>query len=218
MKTAWILILSLLVSLPVAFSATPFDQLKSLAGEWISQGNYPIASGTKYELISGGTALMETLQLADGQEMVSVYYQDGGNILMTHFCPANNQPRLKAIGSAPDTIVFQFVDATNLEDLRREHIAGLVLHWQDADHMTQEWTHRVKGEDRKEHFQFSRKQESPSTGTTPFCTQHVHSASSLIHVMSRSHQMDSECTRSAIERGEKSVHKNQCTCRKCDCK
>ncbi len=81
--------------------ATAFGQLKSLAGDW--EGTYEWtgtgAGGSMtatYSLSGNGSAVVETLTMGGVPGMTSVYHLDGADLRMTHFCAAQNQPRLKA--------------------------------------------------------------------------------------------------------------------------
>src|SRR5574341_2226177 len=78
-----------------------FDQLKPLVGEWTGQTSSGKASRVSYQIVSGGTALMERLQTGEEPEMVSVYSPDGDKLAMTHFCSVGNQPQLRtgAVGA-----------------------------------------------------------------------------------------------------------------------
>ena len=57
---------------------------------------------------------------------------------MTHYCAAQNQPRLKAsqIDMAKGILNFDFVDATNLRSPDAPHVYGLEMRLLDADHIT----------------------------------------------------------------------------------
>jgi hypothetical protein len=83
---------------------------------------------------------METLSMHGG--MVSMYHMDGANLMMTHYCAAQNQPRMRAEPAKPDDkkLIFNFLDATNLADPKDPHMHNLVMTFVDADHLTQEWT------------------------------------------------------------------------------
>jgi hypothetical protein len=80
------------------------DRFKSMVGTW--QGKSPTGdtSEVTYHLAAGGTAVMADMHMA-GDDMMSMYYVNGGDLLMTHFCPSNNQPRMKAVVS-PDLTPF----------------------------------------------------------------------------------------------------------------
>jgi len=125
-----------------------FDQLKSLAGEWQGQSSmggktYPVK--LKFEVISGGSAVMETLQPGNEPPMTSVYHENGDKLMMTHYCSGNNQPRLQtATLATPGKLDFEFLDISNLTSPDVEHISGMSLTIKDNDHITEEWKHSGK--------------------------------------------------------------------------
>ena len=80
-------------------SLPKFEQLTSLVGEW--EGKKPSQDGEEtikvtYELTSKGTALVETLFPETVKEMVSIYAQDGQEVVMTHYCMLGNHPRMRS--------------------------------------------------------------------------------------------------------------------------
>ena len=130
-------------------AAAGFERLKSLVGEWQSKSPDGQTVTVSYQLISGGTAVMETLKPANEPGMVSIYHLDGGSLRMTHFCTAGNQPRMRAEAPPGELkqLRFVFVDATNLANSSDVHIRGLTITFQDKDHITQEWAVREGGKD-----------------------------------------------------------------------
>jgi hypothetical protein len=62
---------------------------------------------------------METLAPTGMEEMVTLYSIDRDAITLVHYCPTNNQPRMRAIPRPDQTgrLVFEFQGAGNLEDL-----------------------------------------------------------------------------------------------------
>lgn len=144
-------------------SAHPgWEKLKSLAGEWegtTTHEGQAMPVSVTYTLVSSGTSLMERLTTPDGEDMVTMYHPDGARIMMTHYCSSGNQPRMRAefpLGE-PQSLVFSFVDATNLASSREEHMRKLVVKFQGADHFTQEWTHRKDGKEETGVFKYARK-------------------------------------------------------------
>ena len=140
-------------------AAAGFEKLKSLVGEWQSKSTEGPTVTVSYQLISGGTALMETLKPANEPGMVSVYHLDGDNLRMTHFCTAGNQPRMRAEAPSGDIkqLRFVFVDATNLAKSSDDHIHGVTITFQDKDHITQEWAVRERGKDSLNTLKLERK-------------------------------------------------------------
>lgn len=123
-----------------------FNQIKSLAGEWQGQssvGGQTIPVKLTYVVISGGSAVMETMQAGNEGAMVSIYHENGGKLMMTHYCTGNNQPRLQVQNfDDPQRLDFQFLDISNLASPDGEYISGLVVTFKDKDHFTQKWSHR----------------------------------------------------------------------------
>ena len=129
-----------------------FDKMKALVGQWDAtspEGKTRIT----FQLISEGSALMESMSR---ESMVTVYHPDGDSIMMTHYCAAGNQPRMRAQGSRGDSIVFQFVDAANLKGSSDGHMQGLVIKFQDKDHVTEEWTWKADGKETTSVFHLQR--------------------------------------------------------------
>ncbi len=138
--------------------AAGFEKLKSLAGEWQGAGTDGKMRTATYQLLSGGTAVMETL-IPDGEpSMVTVYYIDGDRLMMTHFCSAGNQPRMRAAVAAGEIqkLDFAFLDATNLSKPTAGHIHRLRLAFQDQHHLAQTWTWREEGKEISDTFSFIR--------------------------------------------------------------
>ena len=135
-----------------AFAGSDFDRLKSLAGEWeatTTEGKTRVV----YQVISNGTALMETIV---NENMVSVYHPDGDATLMTHYCGAGNQPRMRAKAATANTMSFENVDAANLKSKTDGHMTGLVIKFVDANHVTQEWTWKEAGKETTSTFHLQR--------------------------------------------------------------
>ena len=92
-----------------------YARLKTLAGEWEADTGMDKVH-VSYELIAGGTSLVERESSDKMPAMVTVYYLDGDRLLLTHYCMAGNQPTMHAT-YAPDTktLTFDFDSATNLK-------------------------------------------------------------------------------------------------------
>ncbi len=109
------------------------DRFKSMAGAWEGKSPTGDTSEVTYQLEAGGTTVMADMHMSS-EEMMSMYYVDGDQLLMTHFCPSNNQPRMKAVIS-PDlkTVTFDFLDATNLSGPQAGHMHRAVFLFSDAE-------------------------------------------------------------------------------------
>ncbi|MDQ2978742.1 MAG: hypothetical protein M3R62_05945 [Acidobacteriota bacterium] len=136
-----------------------WEWMKSLQGDWEGSYEGKVAARASYRLVSSGTALMETLVSSDHSDMITMYTADGDRLMMTHYCSVNNQPRMRAPAAAGGAkrLVFDYVDATNLEAPDAMHMHRLVVTLNDPDHFSQQWTSREKGKDTSSTFSFTRK-------------------------------------------------------------
>jgi len=136
------------------------EKLKSLVGTWNGKDNEGKPVTLSYKIVSDGTSLMETLDMADNKEtMITMYHLNGDKLMMTHYCSMGNQPRMRADSLSNDgkRLSFKFVDATNLASKKDNHMSKLVFTFKDADHIVQEWTMLMEG--KTEHlasFEFER--------------------------------------------------------------
>jgi hypothetical protein len=164
MKTRWMA--SCVFWLFVAFSvcvARPdpnaaFKKMQGLAGNWEGKDEKGRPVRSTFKLIVSNTAVMETLSPSGMEEMVTVYSLDGDGIALVHFCPANNQPRMRAnpVSAASKELVFNFQGAGNLSSPNAGHQQHLVIQFEDEDHITETWTWRENGSDMPMVFRLSR--------------------------------------------------------------
>jgi hypothetical protein len=125
-------------------SATAFAQLKSLAGDWESKAPDGSKSRTRYEVVSGGSAVVEHFEndaLGAANAMVTVYYLDGDHLRLTHYCMAQNQPRMQAesFNKLTGELRFAFLDATGLSSPEAGHMHNATFRFVDADHFATDW-------------------------------------------------------------------------------
>ena len=144
---------------PQSKPATGFDQLKTLVGEWDGKAENGKSVRVSYKVISGGSALLETLAPGGEPEMLTVYNLDGNHVMLTHYCSAGNQPRMRALAATPGAKEsnFAFLDATNLASPAAGHMHKLAIRLEDNDHFTQRWTWRDTGKEATEVLHFTRK-------------------------------------------------------------
>ncbi len=125
-------------------SAEAFTQLKSLAGHWEEQKASEYKSTLDIELTAGGTALLEKFRMVEqGKpvEMITLYYLDGGQVKLTHYCMAGNQPTMRG-SYAPETktLTFEFESAGNLKSPNDGHMHHAVYKFIDNEHFQTTWT------------------------------------------------------------------------------
>ena len=116
----------------LAGEQTSFEVFKSLQGQWtISAGNKTLPFHMTYALGSNGSIVTEQF----GKEL-SVFYNDKGNLLMTHFCNRGNQPRLRLKeGGAARRYEFDMFDITNLKNPSDDHVQAIIYEIPDPQHI-----------------------------------------------------------------------------------
>ena len=126
-----------------------FDKLKTLSGVWEGKVTtdmkvaVPLENTPMHVVLrttSRGNALMhEMTSPSSADNPITMFYLDGGRVLLTHYCDAGNRPRMEGKLS-PDgkTLEFNFLDVagSNL----REHMHHAKFTFIDANHHTEEWT------------------------------------------------------------------------------
>ena len=136
-----------------------FGKLQALAGEWAGKDEQGGTVTSRFELVAGNTAVMETLKMADmGEDMLTLYSVDQNSIALMHYCPTNNQPKMRATpgAGALKELNFSFEGAGNLPDASAGHEQKLVLEFEDKDHITERWTWRRAGKDTEMVFRLAR--------------------------------------------------------------
>lgn len=128
-----------------------FEKLKGLAGHWRGTSANGDAVDLEYEVVAGGSAVVEHLRPAGGEPaeaMVTVYHLDGDDLLLTHYCVAGNQPTMRAVAIEGDRVRFELSSITNLAAPGAGHMRRAVHRFLGPDRFTTAWTFRVDGEDR----------------------------------------------------------------------
>lgn len=134
-------------------STAAFEQLKALAGHWEAEKSTTEKASVDLELTSNGSAVIERFHmLNDGKpvEMITLYYLDGDQLKLTHYCMAGNQPTM--VGTydpAAKTVKFDFASITNLKSPNDGHMHHAVYTFIDNDHFKTTWTFR---KDQKDQF------------------------------------------------------------------
>jgi hypothetical protein len=138
---------------------TTLSPLKFLVGEWKGADAEGKAHKIAFALSSGGTSLTETLTPPDSPPMTTMYYSDGDQLMLTHYCSLNNQPRMRAAaikeGDKSDHLCLCGCHESQKPD-RCAHAPARTIDVKDHDHFTQTWTLSKAGKDVPKVFSFER--------------------------------------------------------------
>ena len=131
--------------------AVAFEQLRALTGHWETSDTNMVHATLDLEPTAGGTALIEKVRFVDNGksvEMITLYYLDGDELRLTHYCMAGNQPTMAATyDPAAKTIKFDFVGITNLKSPDAGHMHHATYTLIDSDHFKTTWTFRKNQQD-----------------------------------------------------------------------
>lgn len=132
-------------------AASVFEKFKALEGEWQARGEDGKTKHLAYDIVANGSCVQETFTMEgqDDHTMVTMYHLDGEHLMLTHYCMANNQPRMRAESISDDLqeVTFEFFDATNLSSPDEGHMYRAVFHFNGEDEFENAWTFRKNGED-----------------------------------------------------------------------
>ncbi len=133
------------------------DIRKHLTGRWV--GEY--TNGTledpaewnpvevRYLSNGNGSAIIETYYYGDSESpgMSTIYYPNGADLQLTHYCGAQNHPRMKSVSYDEDTrtYAFRFLDITNLHDKADYHSKSLDLTFVTNDNILIQYSGDVRG-------------------------------------------------------------------------
>ncbi len=126
------------------------DTIKKLVGDWVAldeNGEPTDKVVSSYRVTAGGSAVMDIEFAGSEHEMLTVYHQDGDDLVLTHYCMLGNQPHMRAEpGTGPDKLVFNCEGGTNIDCAVDQHMHRGELTLIDEDHLLSKWFMLDKGE------------------------------------------------------------------------
>jgi hypothetical protein len=124
--------------------AEAFEKMKALVGDWQTETSANGKATLHLELASGGTALLEKFHMEENGkpvDMITLYYLDGDQLRLTHYCMAGNQPTMAGTyDPAMKTIKFNFLSVSNLKTPDTGHMHHGLYTFIDNDHFRTNWT------------------------------------------------------------------------------
>jgi hypothetical protein len=146
-------------------SRVAFDLLKALAGSWEARvATFPPAAEVEgkraqvtLKVASMGNTLVHDLSIEGRRDNpFTMMVVDADRLLLTHYCDADNRPRMVGTVSADrKTIEFEFLDISG--NLQYGHMQHAVFTFVDADHHIEDWTFAMPdGTATRAHFDLRR--------------------------------------------------------------
>jgi hypothetical protein len=140
---------------PVIKHSAEFERMKTLVGTWagkMDMGQGPMEFSIQYRLIAAGSVVEERCFIGTPNEMVSMYYDDGGKLAMTHYCMMGNRPSMTAKSVDAKTISFDFNAACCTIDAKKEsHMHAMTVRFDDPNTITTSCKAIMDGKELPEH-------------------------------------------------------------------
>lgn len=117
----------------------------ALEGRWAGEvAGLPEEEGpqpyTEFALTAQGTGVREIMGVGEPHEMTNMYALDGNTLVMTHYCSAGNQPRMRASSITDDGRIEFLVDSVaDLKSADEAYMGSMTLVILDANHIEQHW-------------------------------------------------------------------------------
>jgi len=132
-----------------------FDLLKGMEGNWTGKNSHGEALQVTFRSTAGGSALVSEIHAKGPEDMITMFHLDGDRLLLTHYCSAGNQPRMKVVAADAKSVTFEFVDGTNMAP-QDGHMQHVTFTQADADHHTEDWVFLDHGKEYRELFTLER--------------------------------------------------------------
>jgi hypothetical protein len=131
-----------------------FERMKTLVGTWkgkADMGQGPIEMTMQYRLLAAGSVLEERVFAGTPNEMVTMYFDQGGKLALTHYCMMGNRPAMLLKSSDPRTLKFDFDKTCGINPAKESHMHALTITFDDADTITTNCKAMIDGKETDEH-------------------------------------------------------------------
>jgi len=131
-----------------------FERMKALVGTWQGKadiGQGPIDLTVQYRLLASGSVLEERVFAGTPNEMVTMYFDKGGKLALTHFCVMGNRPAMLLQSSDAKTLSFDFDKTCGINPKKESHMHALKISFDDADTITTSCKALMDGKEMPEH-------------------------------------------------------------------
>ncbi len=100
-----------------------------------------------YRVTGSRSAVVETLFPGTRSEMTTVYHDDSqGNLVMTHYCNARNQPKMELVSFENHQLKFELVADADIDAAHEHHAHALTITVAEDGSLVHDWTNHNMGE------------------------------------------------------------------------
>ena len=140
---------------PKARESSPeFERMKTLVGTWTGKtdmGQGPVDLTVNYRLLAGGTVLEERVFAGTPNEMITMYFDRGGKLALTHYCLFGNRPGMLLKSANDNTLRFDFDETCGINPKKESHMHGLTIRFDEKDTITTTCKAIIDGKEMPEH-------------------------------------------------------------------
>jgi hypothetical protein len=124
-----------------------YDQIVTLAGDWSGHMEDPLSGppvSVRYEVASGGKAVIEFQRPSGSLPAVTVYFLADGKLRATQYSPAGNQPAYKLGGESTTELVhLAFDGGTGFDPQHDGHVHRGEIRFVSPERIELRWFHYV---------------------------------------------------------------------------
>ena len=116
-----------------------FERMKTLVGTWtgkVDMGQGPVDMTMQIRLLAGGSVVEERVFAGTPNEMVTMYYDQGGKLALTHYCVFGNRPGMLLKSSDAKSITFDFDATCGINPRTESHMHAVTIVFNDANTIT----------------------------------------------------------------------------------
>jgi hypothetical protein len=131
-----------------------FERMKTLVGTWkgkADMGQGPIDMTVQFRLLAGGSVLEEKCFAGTPNEMVTMYFDNGDKLALTHYCMLGNRPGMLLKSSDSKSLSFDFDKTCGINPAKESHMHALTIRFDDTDTITTSCKAIMDGKEMAEH-------------------------------------------------------------------
>jgi hypothetical protein len=131
-----------------------FERMKTLIGSWTGKtdmGQGPVDITINYRLLAGGSVLEERVLSGTPNEMVTMYFDNGDKLALTHYCMLGNRPGMLLKSSDSKSLTFDFDKTCGVNESKESHMHALTIRFDDPDTITSSCKAIMDGKEMPEH-------------------------------------------------------------------
>ncbi len=117
------------------------QKIKGLAGTWVGEmdhGKGPQPVEIVYRVTAAGSAVVETFNPGTPMEMITMYHDQKGKLVMTHYCMLGNQPKMRLVSASDKKLALDIVKNSGIKE-DEPHMNALTIEFLDADRIQHTW-------------------------------------------------------------------------------